>query len=90
MQINNRIFTFSRPFSKIVSRKEGWVEGCVVTRHGIVSVYAQGSEGYDHYTRLDFAAAGKWYIREIRGKRYSVRGIVTKAKEFAAEIAAMP
>lgn len=63
-----------------------WTEGTVRTPHGIVEVYAQGSERSFRVTRLDFVWEGRVHVRSFRGKRYSPRGIVTKAKEFARHV----
>jgi len=72
-------------FGRISRQREGWLDGEVVTPHGIVSVFAQGDSTHDHYSRLDFAYAGRLYIRSFN-KRYSPRGLVTKAKQFSREV----
>lgn len=78
--------TVNRAFSRIEVRKEGWTDGEVLTPHGIVSVYAQGDDDHRPHTRLDFVHNGRLYMRNYPGKRYSPRGLVTKAREFAEEI----
>ena len=72
--------------SQVKFNPNGWTEGCVFTPHGIVSTYAQGDDTNVAHTRLDFVCAGKLYMRNFSGKRYSPRGIVTIAKRFAKEI----
>lgn len=66
----------------------GWTDGEVLTPFGIVAVYAQGdkAKGESFHTRLDFVFDGRLYMRNFENKRYSSRGLVTKAYEFAAEI----
>jgi hypothetical protein len=63
----------------------GWTEGVVFTPHGIVEVYAQGDDVHRHSTRLRFFKDGYVYCR-LWNKRYSHRGIATKAKQFAKEL----
>lgn len=75
-----------RGFNRSKELKEGWTEGDVVTPFGIVSVYAQGDDIHSHITRLDFVFNGRLHLRTYR-KRYTVRGIKTKAYEFAKEVA---
>ena len=65
----------------------GWTDGEIVTPWGIVSVYAQGDAENANHTRLDFVHAGRLHMRNFHGKRYSRRGIKTKAMQFAKEIA---
>ena len=78
--------SIGRGWGNITTRKEGWTEGTVTTPHGLVSVYAQGDEENVYITMLDFAWKGRMHVRSFQGKRYSPRGIVTKAKVFAKEI----
>ena len=77
-----------RGYGRIEVRKDGWTDGEVVTPFGIVSVYAQGDAENQPHTRLDFAWNGRLYMRNFDGVRYSPRGLVTKAMQFASEIAA--
>lgn len=88
MKVSDDSMSLQRPFSRLHDRKEygGWTEGEVVTRDGIVSVYAQGGDENDKHTRLDFALNGRLYMRHFQGKRYSHRGLVTIAARFAAEM----
>lgn len=74
-----------KPFGRLHNNESGWTDGEVVTPYGIVSVYAQGDKENWHLTRLDFAHKNRMYIRSFR-KRYTHRGIVTKANRFAQEI----
>lgn len=64
---------------------ENYTEGAIATQHGIVGVYTQGDAQLKHYSRLDFVHEGRLYMRSFDGKRYSHRGLVTKAKEFARQ-----
>lgn len=75
-----------RGYSRIEERREGWTDGEVITPWGVVSVYAQGDDTHAHHTRLDFVFAGRQWIRDFSGKRYSTRGLKTKAMQFAKEI----
>lgn len=70
-----------------INTKNGYTDGEVLTPVGIVSVYAQGDDQNVPHTRLDFVFDGRLYMRNFIGKRYSPRGLVTKALEFADEIA---
>jgi len=74
-------------YNQTQERKEGWLEGLVYTPQGFVRVYAQGDEKHYHITRLDFIREGRCYVRTFRGKRYTKRGVKTKAMQFAKEIA---
>lgn len=76
-----------RGYGRINVHKDGWTDGEVVTPFGIVSVYAQGDDENRPHTRLDFAWDGRLYMRNFDGRRYSPRGLVTKAMQFASEIA---
>lgn len=77
-----------RGTNRTVERRELWLDGCVATPWGYVICYAQGDDENFHHTRLDFIHGGRVYCRNFNGKRYSVRGIKTKAVQFAKEIAA--
>ena len=61
-----------------------YLDGTVLTDHGIVEVLAQGDEDNFCLTRLDFVKDGKLYIRSWK-KRYARQYICTLAKRFAAE-----
>lgn len=85
MKVYDNNWKFGSAFSWIRDL-EDWTEGTIATRYGIVSVYTQGDARVEHYSRLDFARDGRLYTRNFEGKRYSHRGLVTKAKEFARQI----
>ena len=72
------------PFNRSTERKEGWTDIDVITPHGFVTGYAQGDETHTHHTCLDFFYGGRVHTRSF-DKRYSVRGIATKAMQFAEE-----
>jgi hypothetical protein len=74
-----------RPFNRIFRHPDGYLDGCVVTEHGIVQVYSQGSKLETPSTSLSFAFNGRFYCRSIN-RRFTSRGLVTKASDFAAEI----
>lgn len=87
-QFDDSISLQKRGYGRVEVRKEGWMDGDVLTPYGIVTVYAQGDAENVPHTKLDFVWRGRLHIRNFNGKRYSARGIVTKAMEFATEIAA--
>lgn len=68
-------------YSVIHNRTDSWNDGVVFTPHGIVRVFFYGNS-----SGLDFAFRGRVHRRTFEGKRYTRRGIVTKAKQFAKEI----
>lgn len=84
MEITNDHVSIGKGFGRIRHNQFGWLDGEVVTPHGIVSVYAQGDNENFSMTRLDFAHRGFLYMRTF-DKRYTSRGIVTKAKQFAKD-----
>lgn len=94
MKVSDESYSIPRPRSRIaitrLNHGETYLEGDVLTPHGIVSVYAQGDKTYKKTSRLDFILDGRCYTRTFHDVRYSVRGLVTKAAEFAAEIAKEP
>jgi len=65
---------------------EDWTEGAIATQYGIVAVYTQGDARFEYSSRLDFVHNARLYTRSFKGKRYSHRGLVTKAKEFARHV----
>ena len=83
MEIYNDSFSLKKPFGRIKEHLKGWTYGEVVTPNGIVSVYAQANNFY--LTRLDFVFKNRLYIRSFK-RRYSHRGIITKANLFTKEI----
>ena len=66
-----------------------YLKGSVQTPHGIVEVVSQGDKMNPYYTRLDFVKDGQTYTRTFN-RRYSKRGLGTKAREFAKEIDSQP
>lgn len=73
-------------YNRTEERKEGWLDGEVATPWGFVVVYAQGDDKHTHVTRLDFIHNGRQYMRTYNGKRFTKRGVKTKAMQFAREI----
>lgn len=65
--------------------RENVTEGAVMTRDAIVKVFAFG--GKAPATHLTVCRDGREHCRWYKGKRYTPRSIVTKAKQFAREIA---
>lgn len=61
-----------------------WLDGEIVTIHGIVSIQAQ-TGGSGAFTRFDFVHDGKLHIKTIQ-RYYSERGISMLAKKFAESI----
>lgn len=86
MKIIDYNYGIGKGFGAIRVLKEGVTDGEVITSHGIVSVYAQGDTDNPRMTTLSFVYKGRMYKRNFEGKRYSPRGIVTKAKQFAKAI----
>lgn len=87
-QFDDSMSLQKRGYGRVVVRREGWTDGEVLTPYGIVTVYAQGDAENSPHTRLDFVWDGRLYMRNFDGKRYTARALVTKAMEFATEIAA--
>jgi len=86
--IDDQVAVGNRPWNHLHERTEhgGWTEGTVVTQHGIVEVYAQGDEDHFHCSKLSIVKGGVRFDRQINGKRYTQRGLVTLAKKFANEV----
>ena len=87
MQYNDYSFAHKKPFGRLHEHEKGWTFGDIITPHGIVSVYAQGDSKNFQLTTLQFAINERLYFRRF-GKRYTPRGIVTKANEFAKGVIA--
>lgn len=85
MKIINDSCSIGGGWSNIKRHGSDSISGIVITTQGIVEIYAQGNEEYIYASRLNFAWKGRMYLRTF-DKRYSPRGIVTKAKQFAKEI----
>jgi len=79
----------SHPFNRVWKHPSGYLEGCVITEHGIVSAYSQGGGDGDSFevpsTTLQFVIGGRLYSRTLP-RRYTPRGIVAVANRFAREI----
>jgi hypothetical protein len=60
-----------------------WLDGTVRTPFGIVEVMTSPA---DRYSRADFVHNGRHYIRTWDGRAFSERGLVMKARQFAAAI----
>ena len=86
MKIEEYDFSIMPHISWVYENKNGFTDGCVATPHGIVKVYAQGGGKNFYVTNLNYVIGGRLFVRQFRGKRYSPRGIATKAKQFAKEV----
>lgn len=80
----NLVYTRKTPSSNYP--KATVVDGYVATAWGYVVVYSQGDNNFKHVTHLQFIFNGFQYTRTFN-KRYTPRGIKTKAMAFAQEIA---
>lgn len=67
------------------SQNKGWESGTRITPYGVVDIYCQGDDGWDHFTRLDFVHKGRLYIRNI-DKSFGRKKLAQLANEFAKEI----
>ena len=89
MKITNGRFKVSKGgFNNIrVIRIEerSYLKGTVTTPHGIVGCYAQGDLKCYSSSHLDFVFEGFHYTRRFK-KRYTARGLHTKAMQFALEV----
>tara|TARA_B100000745_G_C19978910_1_gene331557 strand:+ start:266 stop:592 length:327 start_codon:yes stop_codon:yes gene_type:complete len=67
--------------------EETWLMGDVLTPYGIVSVYSQGGEQdrFSKYTRLEIVVNGR-YLTRVFNKRYTSRGLVTKVRQWIADL----
>lgn len=75
----------TEPWNRVWKHPGGYLEGCVITPHGIVAVYSQGGEAEVPSTNLTFVHEGRVHQRTI-GKRYTQRGLVTISNRYAKEI----
>lgn len=88
MKIFNDSFSVGKTgFNRTQDRSHGWLDGEIATPWGFVIVYAQGDDNNEYLTRLDFIHKGRQYVRSFRGKRFTQRGVKTKAMQFARELA---
>lgn len=87
-----KIINTSSPITKYgynlvnIRPRDGFTKGVVMTPWGIVDAYAQGDDKHRHNTSLIFIFDGRIHRRGFEGKRYTPRGIKTKAMQFAKEV----
>lgn len=65
--------------------KYDYESGELVTREGSVTMYMQGGDVRSRFTQINFSYGGRLHMRTYR-KRYTRRGVVTKAKQFVADV----
>ena len=65
--------------------ESSYLHGAVTTPHGIVDCYAQGGLKVFEYSYLWFVFGGFRHARRFK-KRYTARGLHTKAIQFAREV----
>lgn len=65
---------------RIFKLRPGYLEGDVLTPHGIVSAYSGPGFSY-----LDFVWNGRFYRRTIL-RAYTAKGLARKARQFADEV----
>ena len=93
MKFNDDSFSLgNKPFGRIETRRlygddpdVTYEIGDVITPRGVVSIYAQGDNLSFYTTQLQFAYENRLYSRVFE-KRYSPRGIVTKANQFTKDV----
>ncbi len=89
-KINTWDMKISNSFSHIREHKfkddESYLEGNVVTPHGIVEVYAQGNKNISFVTSLHAVHNGRYYAKTFDKKRYSRTYMVTLANRFMKEL----
>lgn len=61
-------------------------EGLVETPHGLVSAYSSFFQGSYKVSRVEMIKDGRVHFRRWGNKEFTARGLVTKAKQFAAEL----
>jgi hypothetical protein len=80
-------FGLKRPTGGRITRHKSefgdYLDGSVLTPHGIVDTYSQQG---DPHTSLTFVWKGRGYVRN-RNVTLTARGLVTAAARFAAEVA---
>ena len=88
MKTNEFDWKLSSPHGRIYTRDyqgDSYLDGAVLTRHGIVEVYSQGGPSQWPSSNLTFVWNGRCYVRG-RNRRLTKRGLVTAADRFAREI----
>lgn len=64
-----------------------YLEGCVITPYGIVSMYSQGHDlACDKHTHLDFVLDGRCHSLSIK-RAFTAKGCAIVAGRFAKQIA---
>jgi len=75
-----------RTYNRLHVRPDGFIEGSIVTPHGIVDVVAgDGAPQCDWYAALDMVISGYHYTRIFIGRPMTKRGLSVKANQFARE-----
>ena len=81
MKVHNYSHGLGHGWSRVKNNaKYGFNSGAVATQYGIVEILTQ-----EDFTSLEYAANGRMHVKTF-DKRYTLRGVVTKAKRFAKEI----
>ena len=79
--------TLHRPLSLLREHTEsGYVDGYVVTQHGIVGVYIQGNSKDFHLSKFQFICGGRM-VSVSFPRRFSIRRAVTIAKRLTGSYA---
>lgn len=73
------------PMNRVWRHPKGYLEGCAITEHGIVTVYSQGSATEVPSTDLQFVWEGRLYSRSMN-KRFTQRALVMLANRYAREV----
>ncbi len=81
-KIKNSVKSVLRPIQDIQGRGGNWVDGTVITPHGIVLVYCDDD---NNSTSFKIVKNGLLHT-EIHNKTYSNRYLITLAKYFAEGI----
>ena len=85
LKIVNRSWAVGRGYGCIMNVDGTYLKGVVFTKKGIVTVYSQCDRKNASMSRMDMVVNGRTYSRRFN-RRYSKRGLVTKAKEFSSEV----
>ena len=84
--MNDWSIKISEPMNRVWKHPAGYLEGSVITAHGIVYVYSQGGATEVPSTNLQIVWGGRLYSRTMK-RRYTQRGLVTVANRYAKEVA---
>lgn len=82
MKHNDESFKLDGVIGRIRS-ENGYLYGDVITPYGVVAAVC------DTRTRLDFVCKGRHHMRTWN-RRFTARGLATKANEFARELTYAP